>query len=153
MRVGLGFDLHRFAKGRKLILAGVEVPFEKGLSGNSDADIILHSIADAILGALGKGDIGDYFPDKSLDSLGLSSRKIIDEVLTLLKSSGSSIVNLDITVILDTPRLLPYKPAFKQSLSQILNLPPGKINIKVKSQEGIWQPEEFAVCMCVVGIE
>ncbi len=152
MRVGLGFDLHKFSRGRKLILAGVEIPYEKGLLGNSDADVVLHSIADAVLGALGKGDIGDYFPDDSPASQGISSLQIINKVLQILRENKENIINLDITIILDSPRLLSYKPAFRQSLSRILNLSESCINIKIKSQEGIWKPAEFAVCLCVAGI-
>ena len=150
MRAGLGFDVHRLVKGRKLILAGVKIPYKKGLSGVSDADVVFHSLSDAILGALGLGDIGDYFPpDKK--KKGLESKVILKKVLSLLKNK--KINNLDITLISDKPRLKPYKDKMRESLKNLLKLPKDKINIKIKSQEGLLPLSKEAIfCISVVTI-
>jgi len=150
MRAGLGFDVHRLVKGRKLILAGVKIPYEKGLSGVSDADVVFHSLSDAILGALGLGDIGDYFPPDKKNK-GLESKVILKKVLSLLKNK--KINNLDITLISDKPRLKPYKDKMRESLKNLLKLPKDKINIKIKSQEGLLPLSKEAIfCISVVTI-
>ena len=151
MRVGLGFDVHRLVKGRKLILAGVEIPYKKGLLGVSDADVVLHSLSDAILGALGLGDIGDYFPPQDKRNKGLESKVILKKVLSLLKNK--KINNLDITLISDKPKLKPYKDKMRENLKNLLKLPKNKINIKIKSQEGLLPLSQQAIfCISVVTI-
>ena len=118
MKIGLGFDVHRLVKGRKLILGGVKLPHSKGLAGVSDADVILHSVCDAILGAIGKGDIGDYFPPNDPKCKGISSQIILEKVLSFL--GRRKIGNIDITVILEEPRLKKYKQKIKNNLCKFL---------------------------------
>ncbi|MCD6539577.1 MAG: 2-C-methyl-D-erythritol 2,4-cyclodiphosphate synthase [Candidatus Omnitrophica bacterium] len=151
MRVGLGFDVHRLVKGRELILAGVKIPYKKGLSGVSDADVVFHSLSDAILGALGLGDIGDYFPPQDKKNKGLESKVILKKALSLLKNK--KINNLDITLISDKPRLKPYKDKMRESLKNLLKLSKDKINIKIKSQESLLPLSKEAIfCISVVTI-
>ena len=151
MRVGLGFDVHRLVKGRRLILAGVKIPYKKGLSGVSDADVVFHSLSDAILGALGLGDIGDYFPPQDKRNKGLESKVILKRVLSFLKNK--KINNLDITLISDKPKLKPYKDKMRENLKDLLKLPKNKINIKIKSQEGLLPLSQEAIfCISVVTV-
>ena len=151
MRVGLGFDVHRMVKGRKLILGGVRIPHNKGLLGVSDADVILHSICDAILGTLGKGDIGDYFPPKDPKNKGITSDKILKKVLSLLKKR--KINNLDITLIVQKPRLKKYKKKIENNLCKLLKLAKNKLNLKVKSQENLIPArKECMICFCIVSM-
>ncbi|MBN2119920.1 MAG: 2-C-methyl-D-erythritol 2,4-cyclodiphosphate synthase [Candidatus Omnitrophica bacterium] len=152
MKIGLGFDVHRLVKGRKLILGGVEIPYTKGLAGISDADVILHSVCDAILGALGKGDIGDYFPPEDPKCKGISSKEILKKVLKLL--GKRRINNIDITVILERPKLKSFKQKIVQSLCKLLKLPETKLNLKVKSQEGLIPArKECLFCISVAVIQ
>ena len=152
MRIGLGFDVHRFAKNRKLILGGVHIPYPKGLAGVSDADVIIHSICDAILGALGRGDIGDYFPPDNPRFKGISSQDILKKVLSYLKKS--KINNLDITVILERPRLKKYKTKIKNSLCALLKLPKPCLNLKIKSQEKLISKKKTCIiCISIVSVQ
>lgn len=156
LRVGLGFDIHRLVKGRKLVLGGVHIPFSQGLWGNSDADVILHAVSDSLLGALGKGDIGDYFKDNVFKrkKTKLTSQRIVKEVLRLLKKEKANIVNIDVVIILDKPRLLRYKRKLTKSLSRILDTEEKKVNLKIKSQEGIWQSNPANImCLATVLID
>lgn len=151
MTVGLGFDVHKMVKGRRLILAQVRIPHKKGLIGVSDADVILHSVSDAVLGAIGKGDIGDYFSPRNPGNRGISSITILKKALSLLKSKR--IKNLDITLVLDKPRLKAYKEKMVNSLSKLLKLPKAKVNLKIKSQEGLIPVQkECIICLSVVSI-
>jgi len=151
MRVGLGFDVHKLVKGRKLILAGIEIPFEKGLLGVSDADVVIHSVCDAILGALSLGDIGDYFPPEDKKNRGINSKIILKKVLSFLKNR--KINNLDITLILDKPKLKPYKEKMINSLKALLKIPQNKINLKIKSQEGLLPSGEAIFCISIVTLQ
>jgi len=152
MKTGLGVDIHKFAKGRKLILGGVEIPYQLGLKGISDADVILHSISDAILGALSLGDLGDYFPPDDPKNRGISSIKILKKVLSFLKQGG--INNLDITLITEKPRLKEYKDKITSNISKLLSLPKNRVNLKVKSQEAlIPAKKECAICLSIVTIK
>ena len=156
LKVGLGFDIHRLVKGKKLILGGVYIPFSQGLLGNSDADVVLHALSDSLLGALGSGDIGDYYKDAIFRQrkTGFSSRRIVKKVLTLLKKKKAKIVNTDIVVILDRPRLLRYKKRLIKSLSSLLNVGEKRINLKIKSQEGIWHSSpDNIMCLATSLIE
>jgi 2-C-methyl-D-erythritol 2,4-cyclodiphosphate synthase len=148
MRVGFGFDVHKLGVNRDLILGGLKIPFEKGLQGVSDADVILHSISDALLGALAKGDIGDFFPPDSSKSRHIKSSEIIKKVLSLLEDKVIS--NLDVTIILERPRLKEYKQQITKSLSRILSLPLEKINLKIKSQENLIPPQKECILCCTV---
>ena len=151
MAVGLGFDIHRLVKKRKLILCQLQIPYKKGLIGVSDSDVALHSISDAILGAIGKGDIGDYFDPLNSKNRGISSVVILNKVLRLL--GDKKIENLDITLILQKPKLKIYKVNMVNNLCKLLKLPKYKINLKVKSQEGIIPAQkECIICLTVVNV-
>src|ERR1700758_4881970 len=115
-RVGIGFDAHRFSRGRKLILGGVEIPFELGLEGHSDADVLTHAICDAILGAIGEGDIGNHFPDSDSKYKGISSLVLLDQVLTLSNSKGFEVENIDSTIVCEKPKLSAYISQMKKKL-------------------------------------
>ncbi len=137
VRTGLGFDSHRFAPGRRLILGGVEVPYEQGLAGHSDADVLTHAVIDALLGAAGLGDIGTHFPDteaqwKDADSLGL-----LRDVVATLGAGGWAIGNVDTTVLLERPKLLPHRPAITAALAGALGLAEDAVNVKATTGEGM----------------
>lgn len=151
MRVGSGFDLHRFKENRKLVLAGVEIPSERGLDGVSDADIILHSICDSILGALGKGDIGDMYPPEDPANQGLDSKDILSRVLKIMYMDNFFIENIDITIILEEVRLKKYKDEIIDSLADMLDIKTNRIGFKIKSQEKII-PYEKGCAMCLVSV-
>ncbi len=153
-RVALGFDLHKLASGRKLILCGVEIPYEKGLLGHSDADVGLHALIDALLSAGGLSDIGTLFPDTDPAFKDIPSTKLLEKTLILLKEKGFVPSQVDITFICDKPKLSPYYPEMKEKLSQLLNLPISEIGIKAKTTEGIgFGKEEAIACFCVVVIK
>ncbi|MBI5740417.1 MAG: 2-C-methyl-D-erythritol 2,4-cyclodiphosphate synthase [Nitrospirae bacterium] len=136
MRIGIGYDSHRLVEGRRLILGGVEIPFEKGLLGHSDADVLVHAIIDSIIGALGEGDIGGHFPDTDDKWKGASSIKLLSKVVELAGEKGFGIVNIDSTVITEKPKLLPYIDEMKENISKA-GIPLAAINIKAKSNEGM----------------
>jgi len=133
-RIGHGFDVHPFAADRKLILGGVEVPFERGLLGHSDADVVLHAICDALLGAAGLGDIGRHFPDNEPVYAGTSSRILLQNVAQLLEHHWQ-VSNIDVTVIAQQPRLASYLPAMEQTVAECLDCAEEKINIKATTTE------------------
>lgn len=137
MRVGQGYDVHRLVEGRKLIIGGVEIPFEKGLQGHSDADVLCHAIADALLGAAGLGDLGRHFPDDDAQFAGISSLKILSEVQAQLQQKGLAIGNIDATLICQRPKLAPYFPAMYENICQALQLDPARFNIKATTEEGM----------------
>ncbi len=134
-RVGHGLDVHPFASGRKLILGGVEIPFESGLQGHSDADVLLHAICDALLGAAGMGDIGRHFPDSDPAYAGISSRLLLQQVAQLLAKEHWSISNIDATVIVQRPRLAPYIVDMETNISTCIDCAAEKINIKATTTE------------------
>lgn len=144
MRIGFGYDIHRLAPGRKLIIGGVEIPFEKGLSGHSDADVLLHAISDAILGAMGAGDIGKHFPDTDERYKGISSLLILKKVLALMNEKGYSLLSIDSTVVAEEPILSPYIDKIKETILTCVRTGIGEIgseditiNIKAKRNEGL----------------
>lgn len=134
-RTGIGFDVHAFTPDRKLILGGVEVPYHQGLLGHSDADVLTHAVMDALLGAAGLGDIGQIFPDRDPAYKGISSLKLLAEVKNMIKTKGYSIVNIDVTLILQEPKIAPYRFTMVQALSRCLDLPQSRINIKATTSE------------------
>ena len=136
-RVGQGFDFHPLAPGRKLILGGVEIAHETGLVGHSDADVAAHAFANAILGALNKGDLGSHFPDTDARYKNASSLKLLAEVWKMAVSAGYELVNADLTVFAQRPRLAPHLPEMKKRLAAILESDPEKLNIKAASPEGL----------------
>jgi 2-C-methyl-D-erythritol 2,4-cyclodiphosphate synthase len=136
-RIGHGFDAHRFKRGRKLILGGVEIPHSAGLAGHSDADVVLHALINAILGALGEGDIGVHFPDRDPRYKNISSAKLLEDVLALMRRKKFSLVNGDVTIIAEKPRLAPHYEKIRRRLSQLLDAATGDINIKAGTMEGM----------------
>jgi 2-C-methyl-D-erythritol 2,4-cyclodiphosphate synthase len=136
LRIGLGTDIHALASGRKLILGGIEIPFSKGLSGHSDADALLHAITDAILGAMGKGDIGEFFSDEDPQYKDASSKDLLTQVLKMMRKEKFEIQNVDAVIHAEEPKLKPYKSAIKKSVSRILQVNADQVNIKAKTAEG-----------------
>jgi len=134
-RVGQGFDVHAFASGRKLILGGVEIPYESGLAGHSDADVLVHALCDALLGAAGLGDIGQHYPDNDARFAGVDSMKLLADVVAGLKAQGWSIGNADMTVIAQTPRLAPFIPAMRQRIAEVLGIASEQVNVKATTTE------------------
>lgn len=137
MRIGMGYDVHRLVEGRKLILCGVEIPYEKGLLGHSDADVALHAIMDALLGAAALGDIGKHFPDTDPAYEGASSMKLLKEVKKLLDEHCFVIENIDATIIAQRPKLLPYMEEMKKNVASALGLTGDRVNIKATTEEGL----------------
>ena len=135
IRVGQGFDVHQFANDRKLILGGIEIPYEKGLLGHSDADVLLHALADAILGALAKGDIGKWFPDSDYEIKGIDSKVILKEVWQKAKDEGYILGNADITILAEKPKLAKYASAMRDVIASILECDVNRINIKATTTE------------------
>ena len=135
MRIGHGYDVHRLVEGRKLILGGVEVPFEKGLLGHSDADVLAHAVMDAVLGAAALGDIGQHFPDNDPDYSGADSLKLARRVAEILKEHGFRIENIDATLLCQRPKLAPYIPAMRQNLADAFGLPVDAVSVKATTEE------------------
>ena len=137
MRIGHGYDVHRLVEGRKLILGGVEIPFEKGLLGHSDADVLTHAIMDALLGAAALGDIGKLFPDSDPRYAGADSLRLATEVALRIRDAGYEIANIDATVLAQRPRLSPHIPAMREKLAAALKIPPSAISVKATTEEGL----------------
>lgn len=137
MRIGIGYDVHPFVEGRKLFLGGVEIPYKKGLAGHSDADILLHAISDALLGAVSAGDIGTHFPDTNPTIKGIESIKILSFVHGLVKKKGFTIVNIDTVIVAEEPKIYPYREAIQQSIARILEIEIDRVGIKGKTTEGL----------------
>lgn len=134
-RIGFGFDVHRFAEGRKLILGGVEVPYTQGLEGHSDADIVLHALMDALLGAAALGDIGKHFPNTDPRYKDISSLTLLAQVGTLLQDEHFSIINADITVVMEKPTILPYADEMRRNIAATLNMALDTVSIKATTNE------------------
>jgi 2-C-methyl-D-erythritol 2,4-cyclodiphosphate synthase len=137
LRAGIGYDIHRLSEGRKLVLGGVHVPYIKGLLGHSDADVLLHAVIDALLGAAALGDIGQHFPDTDPKYKDISSLMLLDMVHKLLKQQGFKIKHLDSIIIAEQPKLAPYIPQMRQNISRITGLDENQISIKATTHEGI----------------
>ena len=136
-RIGHGYDLHRLAEDRRLILGGVQIPHELGLLGHSDADCLIHSLADAILGALGLPDIGHYFPDDAPENKDLDSMLILKKAMEECSSAGFSVANVDLTILAQSPKLAPYLNAIRKNLAKPLEIGTGQIGIKATTNEGL----------------
>lgn len=136
-RIGQGFDVHRLEPGRKLVLGGVEIPYEQGLLGHSDADVLLHAFMNALLGALGKGDIGTHFPDSDSKYRGISSETLMKHVLEMMRGAGFEIVNGDLTIIAERPRLAPYFEAIRRRMARLLGVNEEMINLKAGTMESL----------------
>lgn len=135
MRIGHGYDVHQLVEGRKLILGGVDIPYEKGLLGHSDADVLLHAIADAILGAIAEGDIGRHFPDSDPAYKGISSVKLLRHVMSLADDRGFRIGNVDATIVAQRPKLAPYIQEMRAIIAEALGCEVGRINVKATTTE------------------
>jgi 2-C-methyl-D-erythritol 2,4-cyclodiphosphate synthase len=135
MRVGQGFDVHQLVEGRKLIMGGVEIPYERGLLGHSDADVLLHAISDALLGAAALGDIGRHFPDSDPRYKGIDSRHLLREVMQLLKGKGYSVVNLDATIIAQVPKMAPHIEQMVENIAADLGVEASCVNVKATTTE------------------
>jgi 2-C-methyl-D-erythritol 2,4-cyclodiphosphate synthase len=134
-RIGQGYDVHQLVDGRPLIIGGVHVPYERGLLGHSDADVLLHAITDALFGAASMGDIGRHFPDTDKEFGGADSRVLLREAFALVSEAGFAIANLDATVIAQAPKLAPHIEAMRANIAQDLDLPPTRVNVKAKTNE------------------
>ncbi len=137
MRIGHGYDVHRLVKERELILGGVKIPHEYGLLGHSDADVLLHAVMDAVIGALGLGDIGRHFPDNDENYKGVSSLLLADRVCALMKSQGARIENIDCTVIAQRPKLMPYIPQMRDNIARVFSCEADCVNVKATTEEGL----------------
>jgi 2-C-methyl-D-erythritol 2,4-cyclodiphosphate synthase len=137
MRIGIGVDVHPFCEGRPLIIGGVHVPHDRGLAGHSDADVLIHAVCDALLGALGKGDIGVHFPDTDPRYKGVDSRELLARCRALLASEGFRILNIDGVVIAEKPRMRPYIPEMIKAMAEVLAIDPEQINLKATTCEGL----------------
>lgn len=137
MRIGQGYDVHRLAEGRKLILGGVDIPYEKGLEGHSDADVLVHAVMDALLGAAALGDIGKLFPDTDPAYKGISSIILLKEVGKRLDEEGFVIENIDATIIAQRPKLAPYREEMRKNISEALHLDVSQVSIKATTEEGL----------------
>ena len=137
MRIGHGYDVHRMVEGRKLIMGGVDIPWDLGLLGHSDADVLLHAIADAILGAIGEGDIGKHFPDTDAAYKGADSLKLLSHVMRLAEARGYRLGNLDATIIAQQPKMAPHIPTMRDNIASVLNAMVEQVNVKATTEEGL----------------
>ena len=155
MRIGMGYDVHRLVKGRNLVLGGVAIPFEKGLLGHSDADVLVHAVCDALLGAAGLGDIGIHFPDTDPKFKDISSIKILSKTIEMLNVKGFRVINLDATIMAEAPKLSPYKGEMQKNIARVIEIEPECVNVKATTLETlgmIGRGEGMAAC-CVALIE
>jgi 2-C-methyl-D-erythritol 2,4-cyclodiphosphate synthase len=154
-RVGFGFDVHPLAPGRPLVLGGVTVDFDRGLAGHSDADVLSHAVGEALLGALALGDLGRHFPDTDPRYRGISSLRLLRNVVELVTAQGGRLVNVDATVLAQAPRLAPLLPEMAKRLAETLGLEVGRVSVKAKSPEGLGLVgrQEGMAAMAVVSVE
>jgi len=154
-RIGQGFDVHRLVPNRRLILGGVEIPFDRGLEGHSDGDVLIHAICDAILGALGEGDLGRHFPSTDPSLRGIDSAILLERVLEMMRGRSLEVGNLDATLIAQVPRLSPHQVQIQKNLASLLGSPQDRINLKVTSTDhlGALGREEGMAAMVVVLLE
>ena len=136
-RIGMGYDLHRLDSGRRLVLGGIEIPFEKGLIGHSDADVLAHALTDALLGATAQGDIGQHFPDMSEKYRDADSMELLGTVVTLIADTGYQVANVDCTIVAEAPRLSEHIGAIRRSLAACLGVKSGAVSVKAKTNEGV----------------
>ena len=137
MRIGMGYDVHRLVKGRELILGGVRIPYEKGLLGHSDADVLLHAVMDALLGAAALGDIGKHFPDTEKAYRGISSIALLEHVAGLLKENGYSVGNVDSVIIAQSPKMAPHIENMRENIARALSIELNQISVKATTEEGL----------------
>ncbi len=153
MRTGFGYDVHKLVEGRPLILGGLKIPYEKGLLGYSDGDVLSHAIIDALIGAAGEGDIGRHFPAGEPEYKGISSLKLLSKIKELLDSRGYAVSNIDSTVVAESPKLAPFIEEMKLNIAKSLNIAADQVNVKAKTEEGLGFTGEgkgisaFAICL------
>lgn len=154
-RFGMGYDVHRLTEGRRLIIGGVDIPFEKGLLGHSDADVLLHAVADALLGAAALGDIGRHFPDTDPVYEGADSLELLAEVGRLLAQKGYTVGNVDATIVAQRPKMASHIPAMRENIARVLHVEPERINVKATTEEhlGFTGSGEGISAYAVAGIE
>jgi 2-C-methyl-D-erythritol 2,4-cyclodiphosphate synthase len=137
VRIGIGYDVHRLVTGRRLVLGGVVIPFEKGLLGHSDADVLIHAVCDALLGAAGLGDIGLHFPDTNPAYRDISSLRLLEQTQTMVQAEGFTIRNLDTIILAEAPKIDPYRKGMQKNLAVTLSIDPNCVNIKATTTEGL----------------
>lgn len=154
-RFGMGYDVHRLVEGRRLILGGVDVPYEKGLLGHSDADVLLHAVSDALLGAAALGDIGTHFPDTDERFRGADSGKLLAEVARLVRAEGYAIGNVDATIVAQAPKLLPHIPRMRENIARMIGVAVSDVNVKATTEErlGFTGSGEGMSAYAIAGIE
>ncbi len=154
MRIGTGYDLHRLVDDRELILGGVKIPYEKGLFGHSDADVLIHAIIDSLLGAMGEKDIGTHFPDTDVSFKNISSVLLLQKTMQIMQNNGYKIVNIDTNIICQKPKLMPFIDKMKENLAPLLNIDESALSIKAKTNEGAdatGMGEAIAAqCVCLI---
>ncbi len=152
MRIGIGYDIHRLVKGRKLILGAVTIPFEKGLWGHSDADVLIHAVCDALLGATGSGDIGHHFPDTEPEFKDISSVKLLRQTHRIIRAAGYRVLNIDATILAEAPKLQPYLKSMQQNIAHSIDIATENVNVKATTMEGLGMigKGEGIAAMCVV---
>ena len=155
MRIGIGYDVHRLVEGLTLVLGGVTIPFEKGLLGHSDADVLIHAVCDALLGAAGLGDIGLHFPDTDPKLKDISSMLILSKTYNLLKDKGFSIINLDSTIMTEAPKITPFKETMQKNIARTIEIEPECVNVKATTLEtlGMMGKGEGIAALCIALIE
>ena len=154
MRVGIGYDIHILERGRRLMLGGVRIPYPKGLKGHSDGDVLFHAIVDAVLGALGEGDIGEHFSDKNKKYKGADSLLFVKETMKLLKKSRLKISSVDSTIVAEAPKLSDHKERMRKSVSRAFGVSLSRVNVKAKTNEGLGEigRKQAIACFAVVGL-
>lgn len=150
IRTGFGFDSHKLVAGRKMILGGIKIPAEYGPSGVSDADVVIHALCDALLGAIGEKDIGEHFPDHSSENKDRNSTEFLIQVMDKVKSLGYKISNIDITIILDSPSLKGYKEKIKSNLAHLLEIDESRISVKAKRPESAFSPDAIVSVVSLI---
>jgi 2-C-methyl-D-erythritol 2,4-cyclodiphosphate synthase len=155
MRTGIGYDVHRLVTGRKLVLGGTEIPYEKGLLGHSDADVLVHAVCDALLGASGLGDIGLHFPDTDPKYKNISSLKLLAQTNVMVRKKGLTILNIDTIIFAEAPKIGPYRKSMQKNLAAAVNVDPDCVNIKATTTEGLGVigKGEGIGAMCVVLVD
>ena len=155
MRIGIGYDVHRLVEGRKLVLGGITIPFEKGLLGHSDADVLIHAVCDALLGAAGLGDIGLHFPDTDPKLKDISSMIILSETFNLLKDKGFTVINLDSTIMAEEPKITPFRETIQKNIARTIEIEPECVNVKATTLEtlGMIGKGEGIAALCIALIE
>ena len=155
MRIGHGYDVHKLTEGRKLIMGGVDIPFEKGLDGHSDADVVLHAIMDSLLGALALGDIGKHFPDTDRRYKGIDSMELTRHVAKLVADKGAKVINIDATILCQRPKLAPHIPQMRENIAAALGCTTDRVSVKATTEEGLGFTGEGKgiACHCVCLLE